>query len=133
MDTRERRLSIQNETDVTRAILEAVGFCAALGFERNQGQMVATAVSELTRNIVKYAKRGELILRSVVIGHQKGVEIVADDDGPGIVDLQQAMRDHYSSGGTLGLGLPGVRRLMDEFEIESERGHGTRVTIRKWL
>jgi serine/threonine-protein kinase RsbT len=62
-----------------------------------------------------------------------GVEIVVEDDGPGIDDVEQAMRDHFSSSGTLGLGLPGVKRMMDEFAIESQRGRGTRVTIRKWL
>ena len=77
--------------------------------------------------------RGEVILRVVFRGTSKGVEAVSIDQGPGIEDVQQAMEDHFSSSGTLGLGLPGIRRMMDEFDIESEPGRGTRVTIRKWL
>ena len=133
MRTRERRLSIENEMDVARAVLETVSFCTAVGIDRARGQMVATAVSELARNIVKYASRGNVILRPCVGQSGDGVEIVVEDDGPGIDDVEQAMQDHFSSSGTLGLGLPGVKRMMDEFAIESQRGRGTRVTIRKWL
>ena len=133
MRIRERRLSIENEMDVTRAVLETVSFCTAVGIDRGRGQMVATAVSELARNIVKYATRGDVILRPCVGQSGDGVEIVVEDDGPGIDDLEQAMQDHFSTSGTLGLGLPGVKRMMDEFAIESQRGRGTRVTIRKWL
>ena len=133
MRIRERRLSIENEMDVTRAVLETVSFCTAVGIDRGRGQMVATAVSELARNIVKYATRGDVILRPCVGQSGHGVEIVVEDDGPGIDDLEQAMQDHFSTSGTLGLGLPGVKRMMDEFAIESQRGRGTRVTIRKWL
>ena len=132
MRIRERRLSIENEMDVTRAVLETVSFCTAAGIDRGRGQMVATAVSELARNIVKYATRGDVILRPCA-GQSDGVEIVVEDEGPGIDDLERAMQDHFSSSGTLGLGLPGVKRMMDEFTIESQRGRGTRVTIRKWL
>ena len=133
MRIRERRLSIENEMDVTRAVLETVSFCTAVGIDRARGQMVATAVSELARNIVKYATRGDVILRTCAGQSGDGVEIVVEDDGPGIDDLEQAMQDHFSTSGTLGLGLPGVKRMMDEFAIESQRGRGTRVTIRKWL
>ena len=133
MRIRERRLSIENEMDVTRAVLETVSFCTAVGIDRGRGQMVATAVSELARNIIKYATRGDVILRPCVGQSGDGVEIVVEDDGPGIDDLEQAMQDHFSTSGTLGLGLPGVKRMMDEFAIESQRGRGTRVTIRKWL
>ena len=119
--------------DVARAALQTGAFCAALGFDKTRSQMVATAVSELARNIIKYASRGEVILRPVTQGASKGVEAVAEDAGPGIEDLEQALQDHFSSSGTLGLGLPGVKRIMDEFDIESEPGRGARVTIRKWL
>ena len=133
MRIRERRLSIENEMDVTRAVLETVSFCTAVGIDRGRGQMVATAVSELARNIIKYATRGDVILRPCAGASGDGVEIVVEDDGPGIDDVEQAMQDHFSTSGTLGLGLPGVKRMMDEFAIESQRGRGTRVTIRKWL
>ena len=133
MEASETRLPIQNETDVTRAVLYTGGFCAALGFDKIRSQMVSTAVSELARNIIKYATCGEVILRAVFRGASGGVEAVSIDQGPGIEDVQQAMEDHFSSSGTLGLGLPGIKRMMDEFDIESEPGRGTRVTIRKWL
>jgi serine/threonine-protein kinase RsbT len=133
MDLSETRLSIQDESDVARAALQTGNFCEALGFDEIRSQMASTAVSELARNIVKYAMRGEVILRAVFRGASKGVEAVSIDHGPGIEDVEQAMEDHFSSSGTLGLGLPGIRRMMDEFEIESEPGRGTRVTVRKWL
>ena len=127
------RFRSQNEFDVARAIMQTRELCIDLGFDQSRSQMVATAVSELARNIIKYASRGEVILRSVSRGASAGVEAVAQDHGPGIEDLEQALQDHFSSSGTLGLGLPGVKRMMDEFDIESEVGRGTRVTIRKWL
>lgn len=133
MEVSETRLPIENELDVSRAVLHAGNFCAALGFDRSRSQMVSTAVSELARNIVKYATRGEVILCSVVRGVSTGIEVVVEDEGPGIENVHQAMEDHFSTGGTLGLGLPGIKRMMDEFAIESKPGRGTRVTIRKWL
>jgi serine/threonine-protein kinase RsbT len=133
MDVHETRLSIQNEMDIARAALHAGRCCATLGFDRTRSQMVSTAVSELARNIIKYATRGEVIMHGVARRGRKGVEIVVHDAGPGIENVEEALRDHFSSSGTLGLGLPGVKRMMDEFAIESARGRGTRVTIRKWL
>ena len=95
--------------------------------------MIATAVSELVRNILKYAGSGEIRLRRVKEKAGRGVEIEAVDHGPGISDCEAAMQDHFSSSGTLGLGLPGVKRMMDEFSLESAPGEGTRVTARKWI
>ncbi|MGD8644289.1 MAG: ATP-binding protein, partial [Chromatiales bacterium] len=80
-----------------------------------------------------YAGQGQMTLRRVIDQRRRGMEIVAEDKGPGIADKDSALSDHFSSSGTLGLGLPGVRRLMDEFDLESEPGAGTRVTVRKWL
>ena len=105
----------------------------AIGFDEIVCQMIATAVSELANNIVKYAGRGEILIDRIDTASQTGIEVAARDRGPGIEDIQQAMADHYSSGNTLGLGLPGVKRMMDEFEITSEPGNRTTVTIRKWL
>jgi serine/threonine-protein kinase RsbT len=133
MDAHETRLSIQNEMDVARAALDAGRYCTALGLDRARSQMVSTAVSELARNIIKYASHGEVIMHRVARRGRKGVEIVVRDEGPGIENVEEALRDHFSSGGTLGLGLPGVKRMMDEFTIDSARGRGTRVTICKWL
>jgi serine/threonine-protein kinase RsbT len=133
METRVAKFWIQTEMDLARAVLQTANFCADCGFDRSCSQMVATAVSELARNIIKYAGCGEVILRSVKRGSTSGVEAVAEDQGPGIKNMVQALQDHFSSSGTLGLGLPGVKRMMDEFDIESEPDRGTRVTIRKWL
>jgi serine/threonine-protein kinase RsbT len=90
-------------------------------------------VSELARNILKYADVGDIVLlpRSGVL--KSGIEIRAEDHGPGIGDVELALKDSFTTGRSLGLGLPGVRRLMDEFDIASSPGEGTRVTIRKWL
>jgi serine/threonine-protein kinase RsbT len=96
---------------------------------------IATAVSELTRNIVRYASggRGEVVIREITgPGDQPGVEIVVSDEGPGIADIELAMREGVSSSTGLGMGLPGTRRLMDEMTIESGAGRGTVITIRKW-
>lgn len=115
------------------AIMRARQQCQEAGFDVSTSCRVATAVSELARNIVKYAGQGEIILLRVSAPRGAGIEIRAQDQGPGITDIEKAMEDRYSTGRTLGLGLPGVRRLMDDFDIKTEPGAGTRVTIRKWL
>ncbi len=127
-----RHLSIKTDTDASRAALEATQFSLATGFDETPSRMIATAVSELARNILKYAGAGEIRLREVEGKNGHGIEIEAVDRGPGIEDTEAAMRDHFSSGGTLGLGLPGVRRMMDEFSLESAPGKGARVTAVKW-
>ena len=128
----ERRVSVRTEVDATRAALETTQYAQATGFDETPSRLIATAVSELARNILKYAHSGEIRLREVKGSRGRGIEIEAADRGPGIPDLEMAMRDHFSSGGTLGLGLPGVKRMMDEFSIESSPGKGTRVTAVKW-
>jgi serine/threonine-protein kinase RsbT len=128
-----RRLNIQRNEDASRAALESTQYSLAAGFDDTRSRMIATAVSELARNILKYASAGEIRLRQIERPSGRGVEIEAVDWGPGIENLELAMRDHFSSGGTLGLGLPGVRRMMDEFSLESTPGEGTRVTAVKWL
>lgn len=95
--------------------------------------MVMTAASELGRNILKYAGTGNLVLAPLVSDRKKGIEIIAMDHGPGIENVERALQDSYSSGGTLGLGLPGVKRMMDEFNLDTTPERGTTVTIRKWL
>jgi serine/threonine-protein kinase RsbT len=129
---REIRLRIAAEHDVARSLLEAAKYAEALGFDEQNNRKVVTAVSEIVRNIIKYAGSGELLIRALEDGPRIGMEVEARDRGPGIVDLDEAMQDHYSSGGTLGLGLPGVKRMMDQLEIDTAPGKGTRVTIRKW-
>lgn len=103
-----------------------------MGFGAVDQTRIATAVSELARNIYQYAGKGEVTISSLE-GDRRGIQIVCEDSGPGIADIELAMTDGYSTVKSLGLGLPGARRLMDEFQIESEPGKGTRVTITKWL
>jgi serine/threonine-protein kinase RsbT len=131
--SRDLRRTIQSETDARHTVLEATLYSREAGFGETHSQMIATVVSELTRNILKYAGRGEVCMRRASAMGKRGIEIEVVDSGPGIPDCEAAMKDHYSSGGTLGLGLPGVKRMMDEFWLESVPGEGTRVTVRKWL
>jgi serine/threonine-protein kinase RsbT len=119
--------------DVRQSVLESTLYAREAGFDETPIRMIATAVSELARNILKYAGSGEVRLRRVKEVGRRGIEIEVTDRGPGIGDCEAAMQDHFSSGGTLGLGLPGVKRMMDEFSLESVPGEGTRVTVRKWI
>ena len=114
-------------------MLEATLYARQAGFAEAESQMIATAVSELARNILKYAGSGEIHLRPARGMGCRGVAVEAVDQGPGIEDCEAAMSDHYSSSGTLGLGLPGVKRMMDEFTLTSTPGEGTRVEAIKWL
>jgi len=129
----ELRHAIRNEMDVRRVVLESTLYAKEAGFDETRSRMIATSVSELVRNILKYAGSGRFCLRRVERPGGRGIEIEVSDNGPGIPDVDAAMGDHFSSGGTLGLGLPGVQRMMDEFSLESTPGEGTRVTARKWL
>ncbi len=129
----ELHRTIRTETDASRTVLEATLYSREAGFDETPSHMIATAVSELVRNILKYAGNGEIRLRRIREPSRRGIEIEALDRGPGIADCEAAMQDHVSSGGTLGLGLPGVRRMMDEFSLQSTLGEGTRVTARKWI
>src|SRR5216684_8425958 len=103
-----------------------------LGFSSGDATLIATAISELARNIVAYASRGRITLNVVNGMNRQGISVTASDDGPGIPDIPQALRDGFSTSGSLGLGLPGVKRLVDEFAIVSEKNCGTTVTAKKW-
>jgi len=105
---------------------------ARLGFSSDDQVIVVIAISEVTRNIVRYARTGEIILSPIRRGDRRGIVVVARDEGPGIPDIEQALQDGYSTGGGLGLGLSGAKRLMDEFEIVSTVGKGTTIEMRKW-
>lgn len=128
----EVRVAVGSDVDIVTARQKGRELAAQCGLSATDLAVVATAISELARNIVRYAVRGEIILRRVDNGSKRGVEVVATDDGPGISDVPLALQDGYSTSGGLGLGLPGVRRLMDEFDIVSKFGKGTTVTVRKW-
>jgi serine/threonine-protein kinase RsbT len=128
----ELRCLIAADTDVVQARQAGRELAAELGFSAGDQTVIAAAISEIARNILMYAKRGEVRFTTVVDGTRPGLIVVAEDDGPGIRDVSRAMQDGYSTSGGLGLGLPGARRLMDEFEVVSAPGHGTRITMRKW-
>jgi serine/threonine-protein kinase RsbT len=123
---------INSDQDIVTARQKGRALAIELGFSTGDATLVATAISELARNIVSYARKGEVQLKAVQGSGRQGILIVASDDGPGIQDIRQAMRDGFSTSGSLGLGLPGVRRLMDDFEIASEPGKGTIVKVKKW-
>lgn len=127
------RVWVRQESDVTRSIIETECMAKQLGFADFSAKMLATAVSELARNIIKYADRGQIIITPIEQNKRTGLEIICQDSGPGIVDVTQAMEDRYSSSGTLGLGLPGVKRMMDYFEINSTVSKGTKIIIKKWI
>ena len=128
----EKCVPIRHESDIVAARREGRTLGTQLGFSSGELTVIATAISELARNIVVYAKRGEIVLAIVEREGRKALQVVAKDDGPGIANVERAMSDGYSSGGGLGLGLPGAKRMMDEFEIQSEVGKGTTVTMKKW-
>lgn len=131
MTKHDYRLPLAEEFDVTRAALQARRCALSAGLDATRVALVATAVSELSTNVLKYAGTGEVVI-TLRDGPRQGITVRVTDRGPGIADLDAAMRDHHSTGGTLGLGLPGVRRMMDEFEIQSTPGSGTTVTVTKW-
>jgi serine/threonine-protein kinase RsbT len=128
-----KKLNISGDTDVAYAALYARNYAKELGFSKVDQYLISTAVSELARNIFAYAKNGTINL-SLVKGNSKiGIEVVAEDFGPGIQDIDKAMQDNFSTGGTLGVGLPGTKRLMDDFQFDSHRTSGTKITIKKWI
>jgi RNA polymerase sigma factor (sigma-70 family) len=128
----EVRIPIQTDADVVTARKQGRELAARAGFSATELTIIATAISEIARNIVMFARRGEILVNLVGESSRQGVTVVARDSGPGIPDLEQALRDGYSGYGGMGLGLPGSRRLMDEFEITSEVDKGTTVTMTKW-
>ena len=128
----ERHVPILQEFDIVTARQVGRELAESVGFSGSDLTLIATAISELARNIVTYAKTGNIIFDNIYSNGKNGILIIAQDKGPGIPDLNLAMRDGYSTGRSLGLGLPGAKRLMDEFEISSELGKGTTITMKKW-
>jgi serine/threonine-protein kinase RsbT len=128
----EVRVPITTDADLVIARAEGRAMAERLGFPRPDPTLIATAISEVARNIVVHVGRGEIVLRPFEEAGRYGVVVIARDDGPGIRDVEAAVRDDYSGRGGLGLGLPGARRLMDDFEIDSSADSGTTVTMKKW-
>lgn len=123
---------IQSDLDIVAARQTGRDLAAHLGLTPTDAILVATAISELARNIYQYAGRGEIELKRIERGGQTGLAVVARDAGPGIANVSLAMQDGFSTSGSLGLGLPGVQRLMDEFDLTSSPDGGTTITIKKW-
>jgi len=128
-----KRVLVHNDLDIVSARVEGRNLAKRLGFGVIDQARIATAISELARNLVLYADGGQISLQALEAGGRRGIQIVCSDEGPGIADIDLVMQDGYSTQRGLGMGLPGTRRLMDEFEIESQVDTGTTVTIRKWL
>lgn len=128
----EARIVVAADPDIVEARQTGRDLAAQLGFSLTDLTMIATAISEVARNITTYAGRGVVTLRLIRQTQRRGLVVIARDDGPGIADVDRAMQDGFSTGRGMGLGLPGARRLMDEFEIDSSLGRGTTVTMRKW-
>jgi serine/threonine-protein kinase RsbT len=142
----EKRFRIEQESDITVACQYGRFLAAQLDFSLVDQTAVIIAIKEVAYNVLKYAGQGQLILTMIrrndlhsaaddtpIAGSSQGLMVIAQDKGPGIIDVAQAMQEGYSTGRGLGLGLPGAKRLMDEFQIDSEGGQGTKVVMKKWL
>src|SRR3954462_15736706 len=127
------RIAIDSDADVVTARQRARALAISLEMPSTDQTLLATAISEIARNITTYAVRGEVLIDLVRDTRgRRGVRVIARDEGPGIADLERALTDGYTTGGGLGLGLPGARRLVDEFDIQTAPGQGTTVTLVKW-
>jgi len=127
------RVTIASDGDLLAVRQSVRALALELGFSVTQTVEIVTALSEMARNMLAYAGRGELVVQRLRKGDRQGLLITARDEGPGIPDVQKAMLDGYSTSGGLGMGLPGIRRLMDDFTIVSALQKGTTVTVEKWL
>ena len=128
----EVRIAIESDADVVTARQRARELAGELELTSTDQTLLATAISEIARNIVVHVGRGEIVMQPLYEDHRHGLVVVAKDTGRGIEDVEAALEHGFATGAGLGLGLPGARRLMDEFEIVSEPGKGTTVTMRKW-
>lgn len=125
-------VKIETEADIAVARRAVREVASQIGFGVTEIARIVTAASELGRNVHKYAGRGVMQWHKLRNGSNNGLELLFEDHGPGIADVNEALREGYSTGGGLGMGLPGAKRLMDEMEIQSILGQGTKVTVRKW-
>jgi serine/threonine-protein kinase RsbT len=128
----ECKVPIKSERDIVLARQKGRALARDFGFSLGDATLIATAISELARNIITYAREGMITMNVIYTSKRGGLLIVASDEGPGIADIPRALRDGFSTSGSLGIGLPGVRRLMDEFDISSQPDAGTIVTVTKW-
>ncbi len=126
-------VNINNSDDIVAARKAGHQLALDLGFSLTDVTMIATAISEIARNITSYAGRGAVQVTVAERDGRRALVVRAEDDGPGIADIERAMEDGYSTGRGLGMGLPGARRLMDRLVVESEHGRGTVVEMWKWV
>jgi serine/threonine-protein kinase RsbT len=132
-DEHESVVAIESDADVVTARQRARAMASQLDFSSTDQTLLATAISEVARNITAYATRGEVVLSVITDDDgRRGIRVIARDQGPGIENLELALQDGYTSGSGLGLGLPGARRLVDDFDIETAPGQGTTVTLVMW-
>jgi serine/threonine-protein kinase RsbT len=131
-DVIEIRVTVRRDVDIVLACQKGRVLAEQLGMPGNDQAVVVIAISEVARNIINYADSGEIILSPFGKNGRWGISIVARDDGPGILDIERALQDGYSTGGGLGLGLAGAKRLMDEFKVLSQPGRGTKIMMKKW-
>jgi serine/threonine-protein kinase RsbT len=130
----ERCIPVKTDLDIVSARVEGRNLAKELGFGTIDQARIATAISELARNVILYAPEGRVTVTAIVSDDGgRGIKVVCEDNGPGIANVELVMQDGYSTSSGLGMGLPGTKRLMDEFEIETKLGVGTKVTVRKWL
>lgn len=128
----KRTIPIVREQDVILVRIHIRELCDAIGMNLINQTKLFTAASELVRNILNYAGSGKVVMELVSINAKNGVKLIFTDEGPGIEDMQKAMQDGYSTGGGMGVGLPGARRLVSEFDIQSAPSKGTTITIIHW-
>jgi serine/threonine-protein kinase RsbT len=128
----EVRIPISTDADLVPARAEGRALALSLGFSATDATLIATAISEIGRNIVVHVGTGEIVMQPVIEDRRNGLRVIARDQGAGIRDIEAALEFGYASRGGLGLGLPGARRLMDEFVVDSETDRGTIVTMTKW-
>ena len=128
-----KEIPINQIGDISQVTSQTYVFARHIGFGPVQRTMIATAVSELANNILCYAQQGMMTLKHITRNKKSGIEVTATDFGPGISDIDLALQDEYSTGGSLGLGLPGAKRLMDEFHFDAQRERGTKIILRRWL
>jgi serine/threonine-protein kinase RsbT len=126
------RVVVRQDADIVLACQKGRALAEQVGVKGDSQVVVVIAISEVARNIVNYAGCGEIVFDIIGQNGRRGISIVARDEGPGISDIEKALEDGYSTGGGLGLGLAGAKRLMDEFEVRSQPGKGTTITMAKW-
>ena len=125
-------MAIKAEADIVMVRRAARNAAQRCGFGPTDVTRIVTACSEMARNMFKYAGQGTMRWRSIEVNGREGLELVFEDNGPGIADTDRAMEEGYTTSGGLGMGLPGTKRLVDEFEIRSAAGQGTTITLKKW-